>query len=88
MIDRNFPSTSRFCDLNQCRDEQSSQQDSGSGAAYQVFAGAEMAATVDVSLTLEARHQAAFDEVEIGEGSTYPVEYRRNMVLAGILFSF
>ena len=88
MIDRTFPSISRFYDLYQWRDDQSSQQDSGSGAAYQVFAGVEMAVTEDVSLTLEARHQAAFDEIEIGEGSTNPVEYRPNMVLAGILFSF
>lgn len=57
----------------------------GSGAGYQVFAGAEMPVADNISLSLEGRYQSAFGDVDV-EG--YDTEFSRTSVLAGLKLSF
>lgn len=66
--------------------EDSSYNDSGSGLGYQMFAGVEAAVAENVSLTLEARYQSTFEDVEMESGDLF--EFNRTSVLGGVLFSF
>jgi len=65
----------------------------GNGLGWQAFAGAELAIADHLSLTLEVRHQQAFEKIEVIEdtpyvGSPYDIEYARTVMLAGVLVSF
>lgn len=60
----------------------------GSGAGYQVFGGAQMAVTENISLTLEARHQGSFSPITVENGDDYDLSFNRTAILGGVLFSF
>ncbi len=57
----------------------------GSGAGFQVFAGAEMPVAENLSLSLEGRYQSAFEDIDVGGGDA---EFSRTSVLAGLKLSF
>ncbi len=76
--------------LNYDNGDNISPDSNGNGLGWQAFAGAELAVADHLSLTLEVRHQQAFETIEVTPdvGSAYDIEYARTVMLAGVLVSF
>lgn len=60
--------------------------ESGVGAGYQVFGGVQMSVADNISLTLETRYQSTFENVVLDLDNSY--EFNRTSILGGVLFSF
>jgi len=71
-------------------DDTDANDGTGSGLGYQIFGGAQLAVAENLSLTLEARHQATFEPVTLDSGDYEgdELDFNRTSILAGVLFSF